>query len=291
MEERSLKVLAADTTFFNRISNTLTKLLMPTKIGLNGFLITIKRTNAIKAFENLENVDDTDSQKKEQLTKRFDESYTLYLESIDKYIMDSIYKKVKNGTASSYEREALSNYYNIVHLKENEYVEYKYQKQKFLLEVDYQNVLSNEKEKMIPRYEKLYIKKIDAVYKGILKHYSVKLADGQKEKNNSLIETYRNIFSILEEYIKEILPIKLKTETLGGKNVSLSLEEVLSALAICAVTNPTAEHAMEKLEELKNLQAHSTTIISKDDEQTFRKLGIDVTCDAEYATESLFYNN
>ena len=159
MEERSLKVLAADTTFFNRISNTLTKLLMPTKIGLNGFLITIKRTNAIKAFENLENVDDTDSQKKEQLTKRFDESYTLYLESIDKYIMDSIYKKVKNGTASSYEREALSNYYNIVHLKENEYVEYKYQKQKFLLEVDYQNVLSNEKEKMIPRYEKLYIKK------------------------------------------------------------------------------------------------------------------------------------
>ena len=37
---------------------------MPTKIGLNGFLITIKRTNAIKAFENLENVDDTDSQKK-----------------------------------------------------------------------------------------------------------------------------------------------------------------------------------------------------------------------------------
>ena len=65
--------------------------------------------------------------------------------------------------------------------------------------------------------------------------------------------------------------IKLKTETLGGKNVSLSLEEVLSALAICAVTNPKAELAMEKLEELKNIQAHSTTIISKDDEQTFRK--------------------
>ena len=57
MEERSLKVLAADTTFFNRISNTLTKLLMPTKIGLNGFLITIKRTNALKAFEALENAD------------------------------------------------------------------------------------------------------------------------------------------------------------------------------------------------------------------------------------------
>ena len=84
--------------------------------------------------------------------------------------------------------------------------------------------------------------------------------------------------------------IKLKTETLGGKNVSLGLEEVLSALAICAVTNPTAELAMEKLEELKNVQAHSTTIISKDDEQTFRKLGMHVTCDPNYPSQNLYYN-
>ena len=84
--------------------------------------------------------------------------------------------------------------------------------------------------------------------------------------------------------------IKLKTETLGGKNVALSLEEVLSALAICAVTNPSAEHAMEKLDELKNVQAHSTTIISKDDEQTFRKLGMHVTCDPNYPSQNLYYN-
>ena len=215
MEERSLKVLATDTTFFNKISNTLTKLLMPTKIGLNGFLITIKRTNAIKAFENLENADDTDAQRKEQLTNKFEESYTLYLESIDKFIMDSIYKKVKSGTASSFEREALSKYYNIVHLKENEYLEYKYQKQKFLLEVDYQSVVTSEKEKIIPRFEKLYIKKMDALYKGILKHYSVKLSDGQRNNVATSVETYKNIFCTLEEYIKEILPIKLKTDNKG----------------------------------------------------------------------------
>ncbi len=67
--------------------------------------------------------------------------------------------------------------------------------------------------------------------------------------------------------------------------MSLGLEEVLSALAICAVTNPTAELAMEKLDELKNIQAHSTTIISKDDEQTFRKLGMHVTCDPDYPSQ------
>jgi hypothetical protein len=213
MEERSLKVIAPDTTFFNKISNTLTKILMPTKLGLNGFLINIKRNNAIKAFENLENItDETDSNKKDQLNNRFEESYTLYLESIDKFIMDSIYKKVKNGTATTFERESLSKYYNIVHLKESEYIEYKYQKQRFLLAVDYENVSSNEKEKVVARYEKLYIKKVDALYKGILKHYSVKLADGQKNKNEDTVVIYKNIFAILEEYIKEILPIKFKVE-------------------------------------------------------------------------------
>ena len=223
MEERSLKVLAADTTFFNRISNTLTKLLIPTKIGLNGFLINIKRTNALKAYEALENIDDIDTQKKEQLTNKFEETYTLYLESIDKFIMDSIYKKVKSGSASSFEREALSRYYNIVQLKENEYLEYKYQKQKFLLEVDYQNLVTSEKEKVITRYEKLYLKKIDGLYKGLLKHYSVKLADGLKAKVTNQIEVYKKIFETLEDYIKNILPIKIRID--GTEKYSKIIEE------------------------------------------------------------------
>ncbi|MFW5648150.1 MAG: hypothetical protein ACOCG5_03620, partial [Candidatus Alkaliphilus sp. MAG34] len=38
-------------------------------------------------------------------------------------------------------------------------------------------------------------------------------------------------------------------------------------------------------------QAHSTTILSRNDEQTFNRLGIDITSDSEYPTESLYYNN
>ena len=121
MEERSLKVLANDTTFFNKISVTLTKLLTPTKIGINSMMISIKRSALIKAFEQVSVLkDSTDVTKKEQAEKRYEESYTLYLESIDRFIMDSIYKKVKNNTASTYEKDALSNYYTIVHLKDNE---------------------------------------------------------------------------------------------------------------------------------------------------------------------------
>lgn len=84
---------------------------------------------------------------------------------------------------------------------------------------------------------------------------------------------------------------KLKEKTFGDKRTALSGEEILIALSICAATNPMAEVAMSKLPLLKGCQAHSTTILSSNDEQTFRKLGIDITCDAEYQSESLFYGN
>lgn len=51
MQEKSLIITGANKTFFNKITNTLTKILIPTRIGINGMLISIKRTNLLKAFE------------------------------------------------------------------------------------------------------------------------------------------------------------------------------------------------------------------------------------------------
>ncbi len=209
MEERSLKVLANDTTFINKISNTLTKLLIPTKVGLNSMMITLKRNAVLKAYETYQNTKNNET-KAENAFNRYEESYTLYLESIDKYIMDSVYKKVKSGSASTFEQTALSNYYNVVHLKETEYAEYKSRKQKFLLDLDYDTIINGGKEKLIGRYQKLYLEKSDSLYKSILKNYSVKLADGIKEKNLNQIELYKNIFMTLDEYVKTILPLKIE---------------------------------------------------------------------------------
>ena len=102
MEEKSLKVLQTDTTFFNRLSKTLTMLLMPTKIGLNSMLINIKRNNVLKYYELVKSFDKESSDKKTQAQQRLEDGYSLYLEAIDKYIMDSIYRKVKNGSASDF---------------------------------------------------------------------------------------------------------------------------------------------------------------------------------------------
>jgi uncharacterized protein (UPF0371 family) len=85
--------------------------------------------------------------------------------------------------------------------------------------------------------------------------------------------------------------ISLKSKTFSSNNPALDCEEILIALSICAATNPMAQVAMQKLALLKGCQAHATTILSTSDEQTFRKLGIDITSDPEYSSESLYYNS
>ena len=149
MAERGLRVLEQDKTFFGKITNTITKLLIPTKVGINGMLIHAKRNNMLKAFENYTNEEKHDeTNKQEVLSKKYEDMFALYLESIDKYIMDSIYKKVKNDTATPFEKNALSKYYMVVHLKETQYIEYKYRKQKYLLELDYESIQTQNKQKL-----------------------------------------------------------------------------------------------------------------------------------------------
>lgn len=208
MEERSLRIYA-DKTFFTKLTTTLTKMLIPTKIGINSVIISVKRNNVLKNYETFKQiVEQNNENKKEIAEKKYEETYSLYLEAIDKHVMDSIYKKVKNGTASEFEKDALSKYYNIIKIKDTEYLEYKYRKQKYLLELDYEAVQSLSKEKLLNKYKEFYVSKIDALYKGLLKHFSIKLADNLSSQNRNIV--YEKIFNVLEEYITTILPIKLE---------------------------------------------------------------------------------
>jgi len=174
-------------------------------------LISMKRNNALKAYEAYKANENIENQEKQEaITKKFEDVYALYLESIDKYIMDSIYKKVKNDAASDFEKNALSEYYTIVHLKDKEYLEYKYKKQMYLLNLDYETVENLNKEQVLHRYQNLYVAQMESLYKGLLKHYSIKLADnltpGAKD------EIYNKIFDVLEQYIENILPLKMNQD-------------------------------------------------------------------------------
>lgn len=209
MEERSLRVYS-DKKFFTKITNTITKLLIPTKIGINGMLISMKRNNVLKAYETYEESQIENSENQSEIEKKYEDTFSLYLEAIDKHMMDNVYKKVKNDTASGFEKEALSKYYMVIHLKDIEYLEYKYKKQVFLIQLDYDTVKELNKEKLTQRYEHFYASRMEALYKKLLKNYSIKLSDDLSTKEKD--EIFNKIFNTVEEYITEVLPIKMKEE-------------------------------------------------------------------------------
>ena len=74
----------------------------------------------------------------------------------------------------------------------------------------------------------------------------------------------------------------LKVNHLGNRNPRLHTNEVLIALSICANTDPLAAKAMAQLEKLRGCQVHSTVILADVDEQTFKRLGVQVTCDPRF---------
>ena len=79
-----------------------------------------------------------------------------------------------------------------------------------------------------------------------------------------------------------IEPIQqLKVKHMGAVNPLLHTDEILMALAICAVTDPMAKRATEQIEKLKNCEVHSTVILSHVDERTFKSLGMHLTCEPQ----------
>ena len=269
MEERSLRITGADKTFFNKITNTLTRLLIPTKIGINGMLISIKRNNLLKAFEAF--AIDNENYDSEELENKYNNSYEAYLASLDKYVMDSIYKKVKNNTASDFERNALSKYYEVTSLKENEYIEYKYRKQKYLIELDYEGIKIGDKEKLKERYNRFYISKMDSLYKSILKNYSIKLADNTNVYDSTKEWVYIKIFHTLEDYIQNILSLKIDTEYDENlKDVMSEYERYESYMAGKLDTRDTIEKNMVLLGISRKLFTHSLPLIVA--EQCYEKL-------------------
>ena len=74
----------------------------------------------------------------------------------------------------------------------------------------------------------------------------------------------------------------LKVDHFGNRNPRLHTDEILIALSICAATDPRAEQAMEQLWKLRGCEAHSSVILSQVDEKTFKRLGVNITCEPRY---------
>ena len=209
-KSKTLKIITTNSNFIGRVATTIRNILVPTKIGMNSFLISMKRRGYIKADKLLEKIKSVPSKtQREEAERRYNTAYEEYLEAVDKYIMDSIYAKVRTDRANKIEKKALADYYKINTNKSEQYEEYKCKKQLFLLALDYK-LLKVSGKKIDEKYEEIFALKSTKIYRNLLKNYSVRLADNRLvsiEKKNSI---YMEIFRCLAEYVKEILPLEMK---------------------------------------------------------------------------------
>lgn len=80
----------------------------------------------------------------------------------------------------------------------------------------------------------------------------------------------------------------MKQDILKVGYTSLNLDEALIGLAISSTTNPAAQIAMEKLNELRGCEVHMTHMVTPGDQAGLRRLGCRYTSDPYYATTALF---
>lgn len=89
---------------------------------------------------------------------------------------------------------------------------------------------------------------------------------------------------------ESIEPIqKLKVDYLKSKNPRLHTDEVLIALSASAANSSLARKALEQLPKLDGCQAHTSVMLSDVDIKTFKKLGVQLTCEAVYETDHIYH--
>ena len=86
---------------------------------------------------------------------------------------------------------------------------------------------------------------------------------------------------LLSPYVLEGI-LKMKQKISYRRNYCLNIQEVLIALSICSTNNRSAERAMEQLEKLNELEAHSSYILTSEENNVMKNLGIRLTCEPKF---------
>jgi uncharacterized protein (UPF0371 family) len=83
---------------------------------------------------------------------------------------------------------------------------------------------------------------------------------------------------------------ELKVQYLGNQNPRLHTDEMLVALSVSAASDENARKALDCLPKLSGCNAHCSVILSAVDEDIFRRLRINMTCEPKYQNNNLYHN-
>lgn len=181
MKEKGLKIYKEKKYFFLRSKKE--------REYINSQLINYRRSNLIKSYRKFNY---------NKITKDdLNDVYSLYLESIDEYIIKKIYKRVKENNFNPYERNLVTRYYQTIQNKKEKYNEYKFKKQLLLLKEDFNYFVHTKKEQL--KFQDIYFMFIEKTYKGLIKEFIDSSFDYQNAS-----KSFEVLFKILYELLTEI---------------------------------------------------------------------------------------
>ena len=221
MQELRMKVYKEDKKFFFKIKNMFLNGMASRNDEINSFKIKIRR----KQMEKMYSV--YIKEQKDKSLEGFEYEYLLYVDSLDKHIINKIYKRAQNREANEYEKKLLENYYIILTIKEKCYDEYKNKKEIYLLDEDYKGLKNNNKLNAV--YEKIYFSKIIELYNKLFNFYVDKInSENNKEDSLEKLKVYlcefeqKTLNCTYEEIQKNINEIieQIRCEIISKDNTS-----------------------------------------------------------------------
>lgn len=210
MPELQLKVVKnTGDGIWGKALNNFNKVLYSSGGGLFNIVISSKRNSLLRASANYEEIATISNEKKRNtVAEKYEKVYENYLSTLEKYITDTVYNRVQKRIGTIKENKLISEYYEINSLKGTEYCEYKYKRQLMLLQMDWETIINSKSGYFVEKYKKFYANVSEQLYKGLMKHYSVKLTNKSEDKN----ALFEKIYNLIDKYIKFVLPYLPESE-------------------------------------------------------------------------------
>lgn len=210
MAELQLKVVKnSENGVFGKAINNFNKVLYSSGGGFFNIFMNNKRNALLRAYSNSEDLKKMGNETKQKaISEKYEKAYENYLNTLEKYITETVYNKVKKKVSNMNENNLLSEYYEINSLKGVEYSEYRYRIQLMLLHMDWETIISTKSDSYISKYKKFYVSVVAGLYKSIMRNYSIQITNTTDEKE----KVFNKIYNLTEEYIKNFLPYTEQTE-------------------------------------------------------------------------------
>ena len=194
----------ADETLWGKAISSIGRVVYSSTFNIYVLLIATKRNSILRAFNNYMHINDhKEESKRDAISEKYKKAYNSYINTLDKYITENIYSKMQKRAATIDEEHIMAKYYEVCKYKNDDQTLFKTKLETLVLNMDWNNVQAAKSENFISKYKNFYLFNIEELYKSEMRHDAILLANCKEGDRDQ----YEAIYSLIESYIKEVLPI------------------------------------------------------------------------------------